>query len=123
MLLLINRIGNPIKILVEMDNGVLRTRSYIGCTDFRKKLRQDSGYTGSEMMQPAFITTPIPTVDEVAERLGISKARKKAIIRIMTGERGPKSSGSGRKIANASKAGSRKNSRDKKSAKRVSKRA
>jgi hypothetical protein len=39
------------------------------------------------MVHSVRITTPIPTLDEVAKDLGIGKARRDAIIRIMTSGR------------------------------------
>ena len=37
------------------------------------------------MMRSAKITTPIPTLEEFGKRLGISKARQKALKRIIMG--------------------------------------
>jgi hypothetical protein len=41
------------------------------------------GYTVGNMARPALIETPIPTLDEVVKDLGMSKARRDSIIRIM----------------------------------------
>lgn len=37
--------------------------------------------------RPAIITTPIPTLDELGKRLGVSKARQREIISIVRGEK------------------------------------
>lgn len=37
--------------------------------------------------RPAKITTPIPTLDELGKRLGVSKARQREIISIVRGEK------------------------------------
>ena len=39
------------------------------------------------MVRSVKISTPIPTVEEVAERLGVSKARQKSLARIMFGHK------------------------------------
>ena len=43
------------------------------------------------MTRSVYITTPIPTLDEVAKDLGINKARKDSIIRIMQADKSSKS--------------------------------
>jgi hypothetical protein len=51
-----------------------------------------SDYTlDQDMTRSVYITTPIPTLDEVAKDLGISKARKDSILRIMRAEKNVKS--------------------------------
>jgi hypothetical protein len=37
------------------------------------------------MMRSVKITTPIPSLEEFGKRLGLSKARQKALMQIMTG--------------------------------------
>jgi hypothetical protein len=48
-------------------------------------------YSGEDMVPPVIITTPMPTLDEVARELGLSVAKQKSLIRLVDSNRTRKS--------------------------------
>lgn len=70
---------------VEDGNKSLRILSPLspGIVEYRRQQPKFGKQDGKMKQKPVVIRTPVPTLEKFAERLGISKARRKRIEKIM----------------------------------------